>query len=210
MSRAQGIDVSHWKPVVDWAAVAGSAVRFVGIKATEGNTVQDDKLQAHREGFRAYPFVLGIYYHFCRTGRPEAQAERLVASVGPLQDNERLCLDFEVVPEGADGLAWITAFMDVLKSANPDRRPLLYTSKRIWRMIGDPDWARAGEVDLWLPRYNASGTEPDLPKPWSSWTIWQFSDGDFPQHVTPGVGRCDANLFCGDEVALAKYAKLLT
>lgn len=210
MSRALGIDVSHWKPVVDWAAVAASGVRFVGIKATEGLHGVDAALHAHRDGFRQQPFTLGVYYHFARSGSPRAQAEQLLTAVGPLEPHERLALDFEVtttaVPE--DGLVWIEEFLAELNTAYADRRHIIYTSKRIWRMIGDPAWPGANNVDLWCPRYNASGVEPSLPKPWSAWTVWQWTDGDFPQHATPGVGRCDANWFRGDDVALADYAKL--
>jgi hypothetical protein len=87
---------------------------------------------------------------------------------------------------------------------------MIYTSKRIWRTIGDPDWAMASEVDLWSPRYNAQGVEPGLPKPWQDigWKIWQWTDGAFPEHVTPGVGKCDANLFAGDDQALAAFGSL--
>jgi lysozyme len=210
VSRALGIDISHWKPVVDWAAVAASGVRFVGIKATEGKTYVDKQLRAHRSGFRQQPFTLGIYYHFARSGSPRVQADRLLTEVGVLQNHERLALDFEVstTANPEDGLAWIEEFFRELNHEYSDRRHIIYTSKRIWRTIGDPAWPGAANVDLWCPRYNASGVEPALPKPWSAWTIWQFTDGDFPQHVTPGVGRCDANWFCGDDTMLIDYAKL--
>ncbi len=33
-----GIDVSHYNDQVDWAAVAGSEVKFAFVKATEGSS----------------------------------------------------------------------------------------------------------------------------------------------------------------------------
>jgi lysozyme len=210
VTRALGIDVSHWKPVVDWSAVEASGVSFVGVKATEGRTAVDSKLRAHRNGFRQQPFLLGVYYHFARSGSARDQADRLLDNVGVLQPHERLALDFEVVPTAApeDGLAWIAQFFARLDTTYADRRHILYTSKRLWRMIGDPEWPGAANVDLWCPRYNAAGVEPSLPKPWKNWSIWQWTDGDYPEHVTPGVGRCDANWFQGDETALREYADL--
>lgn len=214
LMRAKGVDVSRWKPVRDWKALKNSGVSFVGMKATEGNSIVDPTVRSARDSFRETGFLLGIYYHFARSGRADHQAERLIDSVRGghgLQPNERLALDFEVMttamPE--DGLAWVELFCKTIKAAYPDRRPIIYTSKRIWRMIGDPDWALAKEVDLWASRYNSQAIEPELPTPWKDlgWTFWQWSDGDFPSSVTPGVGKCDANFFRGTEAELAEYAK---
>lgn len=211
--RARGVDVSKWKPVTDWNALKASGITFVGLKATEGNTVVDSTFRGARDAFRATGLTLGIFYHFARSGRADHQAERLMDLAGPLKDNERLALDFEVMttenPE--DGLAWIDLFMATLGKSYPDRRHLVYTSKRVWRMIGDPAWSRGNEVDLWSPRYNAQGVEPALPTPWAQagWTFWQWSDGDFPVNVTPGIGKCDSNYFRGTDADLATYAKLL-
>ena len=211
--RARGVDISKWKLVKDWNALKASGVTFVGMKVTEGNTVVDKTFRNSRDKFRATGFSLGMFYHFARSGRADLQAERLMDIAGPLRDNERLVLDFEVTttaPE--DGLAWIDLFFDTLDKSYPDRRHIIYTSKRIWRMIDDPAWARASMIDLWAPRYNTQGVEPAMPTPWKSigWKFWQWTDGDFPQHVTPGVGKCDANYFQGTDDDLKRYAKLLT
>lgn len=215
MERAKGIDVSHWKPIKDMAAVWDSGVRFVGIKASEGPTYVDPSFRKHREEVRMTPMSLVIYYHFARTGSAGKQAERFMDATGDLRNNERLCLDLEVspTPNPNDALAWVEDFYEeLMQGACSDRRPMIYTSKRIWRTIGDPDWAMASEVDLWSPRYNAQGVEPDLPKPWQDigWKIWQWTDGAFPEHVTPGVGKCDGNVFAGDDQALAAFGSLGT
>jgi GH25 family lysozyme M1 (1,4-beta-N-acetylmuramidase) len=211
--RARGVDVSRWKPVADWNALKASGVTFVGFKATEGNTVVDRTFRGGRDAFRATGFSLGLFYHFARSGRADLQAERLMDLAGPLQDNERLVLDFEVMTTEApeDGLAWIDLFFQTLSKSYSDRRHIIYTSKRIWRMMGDPAWTRASQVDLWAPRYNAQASEPALPVPWAEagWSFWQWTDGDFPLNVTPGVGKCDANYFRGSDPDLVAYAQLL-
>lgn len=210
MTRARGIDVSHHVPVKNWDALVDSGVTFVGVKATEGNTYVDPTLRAHREGLRRKPFALGIYYHFARSGDPVRQADRLMDAVGELRDNERLCLDLEVspTPDPTAAVEWIDAFYTTLLGGTcSDRRPLIYTSRRIWRYLGDPQWDLAPEVDLWVPRYNTV-MEPELPLPWvsSGWTFWQWTDGTNPLHDTPGVGKCDANYFRGDDEELRDYA----
>lgn len=211
--RAHGIDVSHWKPVKDWTPLANSDTSFIGIKATEGLSYVDPTLRAHRDGARKQPFALVIYYHFGRSGPARKQAERLMDAVGTLRDNERLCLDLEVVPtlDPLDGIDWVDEFYAELMSGScTDRRPLIYTSKRKWREIGDPPWDLASEVGLWAPRYGSGSAEPLLPLPWAAlgWDFWQYSDGEQPSVITPGVGRCDANLFRGTESDLHKYARI--
>ena len=207
--RARGIDISHWKAVKDWDAVYDSGVSFVGVKATEGNTYLDPKLRTHRDELRRRPFKLGIFYHFARSGSAVKQAERLEDSVGSLRDNERLCLDLEVCPtQNPDqAVEWLDDFFEtLLNGVCSNRRPLLYTSKRIWRQIGNPEWSFASEVDLWAPRYNPV-EEPKLPLPWvaAGWTFWQWSDSE----KIPGIdGGCDANYFRGDEAELSRYARL--
>ena len=101
MDRAQGIDVNGYHPIVDFAALDRANLSFVGVKATEGNTITDKRLVHHRDGLRKLPLDLVIYYHFARSGDPAKQAARFMAAVGPLQPNERLCLDLEVLPDSA-------------------------------------------------------------------------------------------------------------
>jgi lysozyme len=209
-TRAQGIDVNHYRPCSDFGAVFGAGMTFVGIKATEGISVVDSFLGAHRAGARAQPFHLVTYYHYARPGDADAQAERLMDRVGVLRDNERLALDVE--GDAAPNIHWIEAFIAKVASAYPDRRPIVYTSARIWDQIGKPAWPRAtaGGVDLWAPRYNHAGNEPALPSTfsspvWPAWTFWQDSEA-FP---CPGVsGPCDHSVFRGTADELRAYAAL--
>ena len=193
---AEGIDVSHWKPVKDWDALSKVGLSFFGVKATEGNYNVDPALEDHRKGVRvAGCFDLTIYYHFARTGNPMKQAKRFMDTVGPLRDNERLALDVETVPEYSpgqsrlDAISWINLFLSELMSVYTDRRPILYTSKRMWRQFGNVPFTFIDQTDLWVPRYNDSMVEPSLPEPWSAWKFWQWTDGEWPERIVPGVGR---------------------
>lgn len=209
-------DASHWNPVKDWAALAASGATIFGAKCSDGATYADSTFQQHRDGFRGQSsFLLGVWFHFARMSGPaDQQAHRLVELVGELGPRERLCLDFEEPSFcGLTGqalkdqaLPWIDLFFQtLLDGACVAKRPFLYTSDRIWRTIGNPNWALASEVDAWIPRYSANGTPPIVPSPWSHYTIWQCSDGTTPASIVPGVGACDTNVFCGDVAALSRY-----
>lgn len=207
-ARAAGIDVSHFHRVTDWELLLNAGLAFFGAKATQGPSYVDPTFRDHRDGFRRFPWVCGIWYHFATPGDPVKQAGHLLDAAGALRDNERLALDVE--GDAPPDVPWIESFVGELLRAWPDRRPLIYTSNRIWRdVMGGPSWPGAIAADLWAPRY--SSDEPKLPVDrdnfpvWPRWSFWQNTD----RRTTPGVdGPCDGNLFRGTIGELQLYAKL--
>lgn len=220
MNRARGIDVSHYKPIDIFGDLFDSGVSFVGVKATEGLGKQIDvKLRYHQLNLRQESRCkLIIYYHFARSQNPVDEASFFMDTVGVLRPNERLALDWEVLPECPGSLSpdsyntwlveWLNKFFGTISDRYPQTKPIIYTSQRIWRMFGNQQWPLAESVDLWAPRYSESGQEPIMPAPWVNrgWTIWQYSDGVTPLSDVPGVGKCDSNYFNGTETELATYA----
>jgi len=213
-NRVKGIDVSHHVPIKNFTALQLDGVRFVGVKATEGNTFVDPKFLYHRNGLRALsdPMDLLIYYHFARSGDARKQASFFMNIVGDLNPNERLCLDLEGALPGDPSrvLEWIEDFYMPILDAYPEmKKQFIYTSARVWKSFGNPKWngSFVDNISLWAPRYNNSGWEPVLPKPWEQigWTIWQFSDGETPPSSVAGVGPCDTNLWNGDMANLKQW-----
>jgi GH25 family lysozyme M1 (1,4-beta-N-acetylmuramidase) len=207
MDYARGIDVSHYHWVKDWGAVPDE-YRFIGVKASEGNTNTDPRLEYHRDRLRALGgrFDLVIYYHIARPGSASAQADRFLRLLGQLQPNERVALDTErtsAVP--------ITYVREWFSKMPTDRRNILYTSNGLWLgpFMNNPAFPEAKDVDAWLPRYG-SAKEPVVPDPWHdigrSWTIWQDDD----EAPCPGIsdGICDTDIFNGTVDQLRVYAAL--
>jgi len=205
---AWGPDVNSYHPVKDWHALATSGATFFAAKATEGAHTVDQTFQRHRDGVRAVgaTFTTVTFYHFFHAEKsPEDQANLFTDTVGPLAANERVCCDFEGVSYRnmdpavmrAHGLDMLELFYATLEAngllAN---RGLIYTSAQHWDVLGNPDWMRAPRLDLWVPRYNPQGLEPDrLPAPWERWTVFQYSDGNNGiVRDVPGVGLCDCNV----------------
>ncbi len=59
-----GIDVSHWNLQLDWDLFARSGVRFVFIKATQGNYYTDPSCQKHLTGATVAGIIPALY-HWC-------------------------------------------------------------------------------------------------------------------------------------------------
>ena len=69
-----GIDVSKYQGTIDWNAVAGSGVKFVWIKATEGGDLVDERFQANWQGAKLAGIPHGAYHfvYWCRPPIEEA------------------------------------------------------------------------------------------------------------------------------------------
>lgn len=203
---AKGIDVSHWDAVHDFDAIPPDIVMF-GAKASEGASVTDTMLEYHRDGARKRGFDLVTYYHVARPGDPIAQAQRFADLVGPLQPGECLVLDDE--RGSAVDMAFTEGFynqLDEMGLSTP--HDLWYGSVGSWPGKG---WPRAatGRIGLWAPRYKSGGAAPHLPPPWTTWRLWQWTDGGKTgdPYSCRGVGACDASVFNGTRAALQAFVQ---
>jgi len=203
-----GIDVSHHNDAVDWSAVAASDMKFAFVKATEGSAGVDERFEENWNALGDTSLLRGAY-HFARPGSdPEIQAAHFAAVVGARSwSTLPPALDLEV-----DGglppsmvVQWTVAF--VQKAEALFGQPLIIYTGGLWRRgLRDPDVAELRSRMLWTARY---GTLPPLvPRTWSRWDFWQFTDGDSGNvQRIPGVrGPCDCNRFRGDLAELQALA----
>jgi len=203
-----GIDVSHNNDQVDWTAVAGSDVKFAFIKATEGSSIVDGRFDENWKALGDTHLLRGAY-HFARPGSdPETQAAHFAAVVGqrtwstlpPVLDLE---VDGGLPP--AQVVQWAVAFAN--KADTLFGQPLIIYTGGLWRRtLRDPDVPEFRSRLLWTARYGAQ--EPVVPRTWTRWDFWQFTDGDSGAvQKIPGVrGPCDCDRFRGELAELQALA----
>jgi lysozyme len=203
-----GIDVSSYQAEVDWFAVARSDVRFAFAKATEGSSHVDARFVANWRNTGEAGLLRGAYHFGRPNGDPEAQAAHFAAVVGPPTFRELPpVLDLEVsggLPPGRV-VEWALAF--VRRAEALFGRSLIIYTGGLWRReLGNPDVPDLRSHLLWTARYGSQ--EPVVPRTWSRWDIWQFTDGQSGEViVVPGVsGPCDCNRFRGDLAELEALA----
>jgi lysozyme len=202
--RTLGIDVSHYQGDVNWLTVASSEVQFAFAKASEG-TSSDDRFAKNWQGMQAAGLYRGAY-HFGHPGTdPETQAVHFASLVGPLGFRDLPpVLDLEQADghKAQDVLAWARTFLS--KAEQLFGRKLIVYTGAFWRdTLANPapdDFFSARA--LWLAGY-APETKLIVPKTWSSWTFWQYSEGTLngPAKIA-GVTPCDQSWFDGDTTAL--------
>jgi lysozyme len=142
-------------------------------------------------------------YHF-GTGRRSGveQADFFLATVGPSQT--LLVLDLEPNPNGPSmTLAQARDFVTRVRERT-GRWPGLYAGHYLREQLGSAAESVLTNCWLWLAEYGPAPAR--MPPQWSSWTLWQYTDGHAgpAPHAVAGIGPCDRNQFNGDITALQK------
>lgn len=202
VKRIKGIDVSAHQGDIDWKKVKEAGYEFAFIKATEGGDWIDAKFAQNRAAARDAGLAVG-YYHFFRPPRPvEDQIANFVKTVGQAEPNSlRLVIDTE------DERLWKPYTIEqrikmiddwcagVKKELGVTPQITIYGSPNFFRDIlqNSPELAK---YSLWIANYNVA--EPSIPKPWTKWDFWQYSEkGKVPGINSDGV---DLNMFHGTDL----------
>tara|TARA_R110000824_G_scaffold67377_8_gene174586 strand:+ start:31631 stop:32494 length:864 start_codon:yes stop_codon:yes gene_type:complete len=211
-----GIDVSAWNGKIDWKKVAAAGVKYVWVKATEGQTHTN---RAHAEKFagaRDNNIIVGGY-HF---GRPDynnhddpmVDAEReahhflkTMKKVGLHSGDMLPTLDVEKGMKTDDqyNVEWSLRWLEVVENEiGCGNRPVIYTAKWAWDLFlakaNKKDLTQLVEYPIWWANYirkdRLVGPEKKL-RGWKNWDVWQYSG----HGACPGIkGRCDLNWMAGD------------
>ena len=201
------IDISHHNQVSSFDTVRQAGILGVFHKATQGPGYVDPTFAQNRTRILDAGLLFGAY-HFGTAGDADAQAEHLLSVAGK---DALLVLDFESNPQGGSmTLDEAEQFVHHIHQAT-GRYPGLYSGATIKQAltaagITSPAQTELSKCWLWLAQY---ASVPLLPKAWSAWTLWQYTDGaagSGPYEV-PGVGRCDRDQFNGTAEQLQAFWK---
>jgi GH25 family lysozyme M1 (1,4-beta-N-acetylmuramidase) len=175
------VDLAHWQSPVDFAALKAAGIVGVICKATQGGGYVDPTFADKAAAARKAGVLFGAY-HFAdpdsAAGDPEAEADHFLAvaravpwDLRPALDLERSALPASVTDDWA--LAWLERV-----EFHTGIAPLVYTG---------PSWAAAhvepnpalAQFPLWVAHWTTHPT-PDLPRPWTSWVLWQYGGSTVP------------------------------
>lgn len=199
--RLEGVDVSHWQPVVDWQQVRASGRTWVYVKASQSRSVIDSCFRKHADGAAAAGLAVGAYHFANPAHDPVQQAEWFHATTHLAAGLDLApCLDLEVPAQGsgADAIRWAVAFVERAEVLF-GRRVTLYTGDSYWRhYLGDPVVPALSRCALWVARYDNSPPQPF--RNWPRWTAWQYAGGREGSWINPvpGIGPCDKSVLIGE------------
>jgi len=200
-----GLDCSKYQVDINWAKAKAAGIDFTFIKTTEGTTGHEDNiynlkgrvLSAQKNGVKVG------YYHFARPGNvniPEDDAneevQNVLSHIGFLpKANLPFVLDIEsystdnIWDDKIDHMnRFITTFIQKLKEKNI--QTIFYSYKSF---VDDNTLPIFGTSPLWIAAYlnNPEVSLPVIPKGWSEWKIWQFTEKG---QIDGYVGDIDLNI----------------
>lgn len=201
MTNPLVVDLSHWDPAYDYAAVREDGIAGVIYKATEGGNYTDPTYVEQQQMAKSYGLLWGGY-HFADASDVLKQVDNFLRYCAPDPD-ELFCLDWE--DNGGDKMSmndvivWIGEVEAALKR---EGQCVIYGGNTIKEALGDDVHPFFAERRLWLCHY---ADTPVVPASWDDYWLWQYTDGIYgpTPHEIDGIGPCDINSFVGNAEKLA-------
>lgn len=197
----RGPDYSNWSGRVDLASVRSAGFLVAGFKATEKGYVDPtfrlNWITAERVGLSRIAYCFG---HADYGSSPEQQADQFLAVVraaGGWHPWDIPCLDIEAGNlSGAALDAWINRWC--LRVERVWRAGLIYSG--FWYLGAKGAKCAAVRHRGWQLWTSAYGSRPVLFAGFTSWRLWQHSDGQYgpPPHSAGHNGNSDMNIANGD------------
>ncbi|MEI7032208.1 GH25 family lysozyme [Streptomyces pratensis] len=165
-----GVDVSAYQPSYDT-----DGLDFVLIKATEGRTYVNPRLDAQVKRARDAECVVG-FYHFLWPGDVADQVAYFLEKA-PAKAGDLLAVDWEQTgAQTRASSAEKDRFLREVKRKRPGHRVLLYCNRQFWRGHDTSGYAGDG---LWIADYVSAGA----PRIEASWRIHQYTDDPLDRNV---------------------------
>jgi lysozyme len=189
------VDISHHNGNVDLTKAQQAGIVGVIHKGTQGTGYFDNMYNQNRQKASAAGLLWGAY-HFGTNADGAAQADYFLSQINA--DKETLLvLDYEPNGNSTMTLSQAEAFVSRINDVT-GRFPGLYSGSLIKQQLGGkPPDPILSQCFLWLAQY---GPQPqNIPATWSTWTLWQYTDGAAgpAPHAVDGIGPCDRDQFNG-------------
>jgi GH25 family lysozyme M1 (1,4-beta-N-acetylmuramidase) len=196
-----GIDVSHYQGSINWTSVKNAGVQWAYIKATESTTYKDPTFNANYVNAYNAGLIRGAY-HFARPADSSGAAQATYFAThggGWSADNHTLpgMLDLEA---SCASVSWIRDFYNTYK-ARTGRDIVIYTSASWWNNCTGGSNAFAALTPLDVASWGAS--TPTMPRGFSVYTMWQYTDKGSVSGIS---GAVDRDTFNGSSARLLALA----
>src|ERR1700730_600289 len=191
----RGIDVYHHSgPPPDCERLVEANISFAFVHATTGIHSSNPNGQYWYDSMAAKGILCGFYHSFKPLNDAKSQATWFLSYLGEAKQGH-LPVALEVTTDDQqepafliEGISvWLSEVEEIL-----ERRPIIFTNVGFWnaRMRGT---SKFSEHPLWIADYS-SKIEPNIPKGFSDYLIWQFTDSG---EIRGAGSNLNLNLFKG-------------
>lgn len=150
-------------------------VKYVIMKASEGETHRDALFTDHWKRSAAAGYSRGAYHFFRSSKSPEKQAMNFIHTVGNIRHKDLPpILDVETIHPGcskAELNRRLAIWLGIIEE-HYGRRPIIYTGDAFLRDRLSPEIYE--HYPIWIARYSSEGglKPPSI----GNWMMWQFTD----------------------------------
>lgn len=198
MGYIKGIDISNNNESIDFSQVSDDKIEYVYMKASEGKTFQDSKLEGFYNACKSNGLKVGAYHFLTYTSAPEAQAENFYKKINVFEWELIPMLDIEIEFEGL--CDYVIRFINAFEKLCPLQLGIYsYTGfinniEDIQNIIKDyPFWEANYNDDPWNLPFNF----------FTNRIGHQYTEtGD----ISGVSGKCDVNSFTEDVLLINKAA----
>lgn len=219
IEQSTGIDVSHYKKLIDWKQVGQSGVQYAIIKATEADNFVDPRFDYNWSRTRKQGIIRGAYHFFRPLVDPVRQANHFIKIAGRTMHCTDLppVLDIESYPDFVarewkqisldERLRRIQIWLQTVEAAT-GRVPMIYTEYYSWRdYIGNTE--KFTRHPLWIANYRVES--PKVPaNNWGGqgWTFWQTTEKGVVPGIRDAAPCVDLDVFRGSYQDLQAWLKI--
>lgn len=173
MRRVNGIDVSQWQGMIDFAAVKDAGIDLVYLKASEGARMKDPFFYQNYANAKAAGLPVGFYHYLTAKNEDEARAEahHFLKTTEGLVNEAKLVMDLEDIVglSRAEVNETAAAFLGEVREFS-GKTPAIYAGADTARLLD----GRFAAYPLWIAQYDVE--DPDMDNVWETWAGWQYTD----------------------------------
>ena len=210
MMNTLGVDISTWQdsPLITghikFDVMKLEGVEFVFVKSSQA-AFTDPDFPLNWQAAKAAGLLRGAYHYFDWSKPALEQARYFSALLKDDPGELPPVVDYECrknVPSAGTARLALRTFLEEFKRLS-GRTPILYTSPGYWAEFGSADgyWL---QYSLWIAHYYVS--KPTVPKPWTGWTFWQYTDKGDGLAYGVETKQLDMNVFDGNVDSLHQFA----
>lgn len=190
---------------IDFNVMKEQGASFVFIRAGQRNW-NDPDFKASWTAAKEAGLPRGAYWFLDARDSGGRQALRLRDQLGddwgelpPVVDYEHKVKVIKNVGRGRTRSEWAyntpAQLDDFIEGLRSPVRPIIYTGYYYWLEHGSYDEKYAA-YPLWLAQYRVN--LPTVPRPWTDWTFWQFTDNGPGKVLGAESEHIDLNYYHGD------------
>lgn len=206
----KGIDISH-NNTMNWSKLSPD-FKFVFCKATQGAGFKDPTFNSYWQYLKTTQLYRGAYHFLTAIDSAEDQAKNFLSlgidfskpgvlpPVLDVEDQVPASLNINITKNKKAFIQKVTDWINIVKKAT-GRDPIIYSYKNFFNeYLNDTSWPNN---PLWLAAYQDKA--PTLPKGYSYFTFWQYSQYGKLDGSIKG-GEFDLDYFNGTIDQLNKFA----